>query len=56
MRILCQDIINQGGDVIPLLLPAGELKAPASTNVSCLSINGKLLVNIRNLIYVLYHA
>lgn len=56
MRILGQDIIKQGGDIIPLVLPVEELKAPASANVSCLSINGKLLVNIRNLNYVLYHA
>lgn len=56
MRILGQDILNRGGDIIPLVLPVDDLKAPASANVSCLSIDGKLLVNIRNLNYVLYHA
>ena len=56
MKILGQEILNRGGDIIPLVLPVEDLKAPASANVSCLSIGGKLLINIRNLNYVLYHA
>lgn len=56
MKILGQEIISKGGQIIPLVLPANMLKAPSSANVSTIAVNDRLLINIRNLNYVLYHA
>lgn len=56
MLILGQEALKYGGKVVPLILPIEELNGPTSTNVSVISINGKLVVNIRNLNYFMYHA
>ena len=56
MLILGQEALKHGGRVVPLILPIDELKGPTSTNVSVISINNKLVVNIRNLNYFMYHA
>lgn len=56
MLILGQEALKYGGRVVPLILPIEELNGPTSTNVSVISINGKLVVNIRNLNYFMYHA
>jgi len=56
MLILGQEALKYGGKVIPLILPIEELKGPTSTNVSIININGKLVANIRNLNYFMYHA
>jgi hypothetical protein len=54
--MLGQEALKHGGRVVPLILPIDELKGPTSTNVSVISINNKLVVNIRNLNYFMYHA
>jgi hypothetical protein len=56
MLILGQEALKYGGRVVPLILPIDEIKGPTSTNVSVISINNKLVVNIRNLNYFMYHA
>ncbi len=54
--ILSQFIKNHNGKIVPLLLPKEIMKGPSLANVSILNINDKLIINIRNLNYVLYHA
>lgn len=49
-------IITNGGEIKPILLPISELPDPAIMNPSVINVNDKLLVNIRNTNYALYHA
>lgn len=48
--------LENGGSIHPLLLPSTELKGPALTNPSIYNDNGKILVNLRNINYTLYHS
>ena len=48
--------LENGGSIHPLIIPASELKGPAITNPSIYNDNGKILVNLRNINYTLYHS
>lgn len=48
--------IENGGSIHPLLIPSSELKGPSITNPSIYNDNGKILVNLRNINYTLYHS
>jgi hypothetical protein len=48
--------LELGGSIHPLILPIEELKGPSLTNPSIYNDNGKLLVNLRNINYTLYHS
>jgi hypothetical protein len=48
--------INNGGDIKPLLIHHSDLNGPSLTNPSIYNDNGKILVNLRNINYTLYHA
>jgi hypothetical protein len=48
--------LENGGSIHPLILPHEELKGPSITNPSVYNDNGKILVNIRNINYTLYHS
>lgn len=48
--------LNSGGSIHPLILPIEELSGPSLTNPSVYNDNGKILVNLRNINYTLYHA
>lgn len=48
--------IQNGGSIHPLVFPSDYLKGPALTNPSVYNDNGKILVNIRNINYTLYHS
>jgi len=48
--------LESGGSIHPLILPHEELKGPSITNPSVYNDNGKILVNLRNINYTLYHA
>ena len=41
---------------VPLLVPRENINGPSLTNPSVLNYNGKILVNLRNLNYILYHS
>ena len=48
--------LENGGSIHPLILPHEELKGPSITNPSIYNDNGKILVNLRNINYTLYHS
>jgi hypothetical protein len=49
-------VVEEGGSIAPLLVSSDRMVGPSLTNPSILNYNGKLLVNLRNVNYVLYHA
>ena len=48
--------LENGGSIHPLVIPSLDLKGPAIANPSVYNDNGKLLVNLRNINYTLYHS
>jgi hypothetical protein len=48
--------LESGGSIHPLILPHQELQGPSITNPSVYNDNGKILVNLRNINYTLYHS
>jgi hypothetical protein len=48
--------IQNKGKLTPLLIPPKDMKGPSLCNPSVLNYNNKLLVNLRNLNYILYHS
>ena len=48
--------LEDGGSVHPLIIPSDDLKGPAITNPSIYNDNGRILVNLRNINYTLYHS
>ncbi len=51
-----QYALNNGGIIKPLLINSSDLSGPSLTNPSVLVVDGKILVNIRNVNYTLYHS
>lgn len=57
MENFVNQIIKEGGSIHPLLVPSEYLQGPGLTNPSVfVDTNGKILVNLRNISYTLYHA
>jgi hypothetical protein len=48
--------LDNGGTIKPLLIDSKDLCGPSLTNPSVLVVNGRILVNIRNVNYTLYHS
>jgi hypothetical protein len=48
--------LERGGSIHPLITPSTYLNGPALTNPSVYNDNGKILVNLRNINYTLYHS
>lgn len=48
--------LENGGIIKPLLIDSKDLSGPSLTNPSVLVVNDKILVNIRNVNYTLYHS
>jgi len=48
--------LENGGIIKPLLIPPEKLSGPSCMNPSVLVVDGKILVNIRNVNYTLYHS
>lgn len=49
-------VIENGGSVHPLIIPSTGLKGPSLTNPSIYLDGDKILVNLRNINYTLYHS
>jgi len=47
---------QNGGKIVPLILDTNKIIGPSLMNPSIINHNNKLLVNLRNVNYVLYHA
>jgi len=59
--ILCMEnfvklALKNGGAIKPLLVDSKDLCGPSLTNPTIININGKIIVNIRNVNYTLYHS
>jgi len=48
--------IERGGSIHPLLIDSKDLQGPSVTNATIYNDDGKLLVNLRNINYTLYHS
>jgi predicted GH43/DUF377 family glycosyl hydrolase len=48
--------LQSGGKIKPLLIDSKDLSGPSLTNPSVIVVDGKILVNIRNVNYTLYHS
>lgn len=48
--------LENGGVIKPLLINPKDLSGPSLTNASVLVVDNKILVNIRNVNYTLYHS
>ena len=48
--------LENGGSIKPLLISSKDLSGPSLTNPSVIVVDGKILVNIRNVNYTLYHS
>lgn len=48
--------LENGGSIHPLIIPSTDLKGPALTNPSIYLDGDKILVNLRNINYTLYHS
>jgi len=48
--------LENGGSIHPLIIPSNELKGPALTNPSIYNDNGRILCNLRNINYTLFHS
>jgi hypothetical protein len=48
--------IENGGSIQPLLIPSQDLKGPSLTNPSIYLDGDRILVNLRNINYTLYHS
>ena len=49
-------VLESGGSIKPLLISPQDLSGPSLTNPSVLVVDEKILVNIRNVNYTLYHS
>jgi hypothetical protein len=48
--------LENGGSIHPLIIPSTDLKGPSITNPSIYNDNGRIIVNLRNINYTLYHS
>ena len=48
--------LKNGGSIHPLIFSSKDLTGPALTNPSIYNDNGKILLNLRNINYTLYHS
>jgi len=51
-----KNVLESGGSIKPLLIPSEEIEGPSLTNPSVLFFKNKILVNLRNVNYTLYHS
>ena len=53
---LARNVLNDGGDIPPLIIPSTLTNGTGLMNPSILNIDGKLVVNIRHVNYTFYHS
>lgn len=55
-RNLCKQVINNGGTLTPILINSKDSNGLGLMNPSVYNDNGKLILNLRNVNYTLYHC
>jgi FkbM family methyltransferase len=55
-RNVCKDVLEKGGTLEPLIVSHVDTNGLGLMNPSVLIDNGKVIVNVRNVNYTLYHA
>jgi len=55
-RNLCKTIVDNGGELIPLIIPEKDSNGMGLMNPSVYVDDNRLLVNIRSINYILYHS
>lgn len=56
MENFVKSVLEHGGKIKPLLIDHKDLCGPSLTNPTIINIDGRILVNIRNVNYTLYHS
>jgi FkbM family methyltransferase len=56
LRELCKETLLQGGDISPVVIPAGHTGGTTLMNPSVFVWDGRIIVNVRHVNYVLYHC
>lgn len=56
MENLCNFVIQQGGELLPLIIPSTQTGGTGLMNPSILVMNNKIYILVRHVNYVLYHA
>ena len=56
IRNLAKDILNEGGEISPILIPSKDAEGWSQTNPSVLVLDGEILVNLRCVEYSLIHS
>ena len=52
---LVKKALASGGEIKELLIPPEDMIGPSLSNPTIFNYNGRIIVNIRNLNYILYH-
>lgn len=55
LKDLCKEVLLQGGDISPVVIPAGHTGGTTLMNPSVFVWDGNIVVNVRHVNYVLYH-
>lgn len=55
-RNLVKSVLDEGGSVVPLLISPNDLKGPGLMNPSIFLDGNRILLNLRNINYTLYHC
>ena len=55
-RSFAKTVLEDGGDIHPLIIPSNLTNGTGLMNPSILNIDGKLVVNIRHVNYTFYHS
>jgi len=55
-RSFAKTVLEDGGDIHPLIIPSNLTNGTGLMNPSILNIDGKLIVNIRHVNYTFYHS
>ena len=56
MNNLVKQVIQSGGSIVPIIIPASETNGTGLMNPSIYVDKGKLILNLRHVNYTLYHA
>ena len=56
MNNLVKQVIQNGGSIVPIIIPSSETNGTGLMNPSIYVDKGRLVLNLRHVNYTLYHA